>query len=61
MPSRLSLEKTIRRTRKQIAKQKNKQAHSKELHDKIAASDELERLRKKMVNLQDASNNIQRE
>lgn len=50
------LKRTINRTRKQIAKQKLKEAHSKELHDKIAASDELERLRKKLASLQELSN-----
>lgn len=50
------LKRIINRTRKQIRKQKLKEAYSKESHDKIAASDELERLRKKLANLQELSN-----
>jgi len=52
------LKRAIKRTQKQITKQKLKQAYSRDIKDKIAASDELERLRKKLGNLQAESNKI---
>lgn len=52
------LNRAINRTLRQIKKQKLKRLHSKELHDKIKASDELERLRKKLAILQDESNKL---
>lgn len=61
MRNKYNIEKSILRTGKQIKKQKNKLIYSKELPDKLKAKDELERLRKKLANLQDESNKIQRE
>jgi len=50
------LKRAIKRTQKQIKRQKGKQLHSVELSDKIAASDELRRLRLKLGELQRISN-----
>lgn len=50
------LKRAIQRTQKQLKKQRNKEAHSNELHNKIAAKDEIERLQVKLVRLQDLSN-----
>ena len=49
--------KTIRRTQRQLKKQKAKFIHSKDLDDKLRAKDEIERLRVKLVMLQKSSNN----
>ena len=50
------LKRTISRTQRQIKKQKAKLYYAKELPDKISAKDELNRLRKKLVMLQELSN-----
>ena len=50
------LKRIIKRTQKQIAKQKNKSLYSRGDKDKLAALDELERLRKKLAGLQELSN-----
>jgi hypothetical protein len=50
------LKRTIQRTLKQIAKQKNKLKYSSDFDDKKAASDELKRLRDKLADLQRQSN-----
>ena len=52
MPSIATLKAVIRRTKHQIAKQQNKQVYAKELHDKIAAKDEIERLESKLLRLE---------
>jgi hypothetical protein len=54
------LKRAIIRTQKQITKQKNKQLHSKDDKDKEIASNELDRLREKMINLQYESNKLRK-
>ena len=50
------LKRAMKRTQKQIKRQKDKQLHSADLSDKMAASDELKRLRLKLGDLQRISN-----
>lgn len=54
------LKRAIQRTQKQIRKQKNKLQYSASFDDKRSASDELERLRKKLSDLQEESNNLRK-
>lgn len=49
MPSIRTIKDTIKRTNKQLKRQKNKQAYSKELKQKLDAKDETERLERKLL------------
>ncbi|MEL7293820.1 MAG: hypothetical protein AAGJ67_18110 [Pseudomonadota bacterium] len=51
MPSITTLSKYIRKKKKQLEKQTNKLIYSKELHDKTKAKEEIARLEKELLDL----------